>query len=83
MSVAGKVSIVQKRGQHAVQRALGLEAHPGHFWEAHMTVLHRYPVGKAAEGLEHARIRLVASQAESGRDVQGHLMAAMGHYPTP
>src|ERR1700730_15157851 len=44
-----------------------------------VTVLDADAVGETAIGLEQIGIALIAAEAETGRDVQRHLMAAMGN----
>ena len=66
---------------HLVERGFSLEADAGDLRQADPATLHLDTIGKSTEGLEYARIALVPTKAETGSDIERHLVSAMRHHP--
>src|SRR5262245_31441617 len=69
--------LFRKRFALGIERGFAFEAQARKFGQRDVAVLHFDAIGKTAEGLEQARIILVAAEAQARRDVGRHLMAAM------
>src|SRR5450631_1080615 len=62
-----------------VEVGLTLESYAMEVGHRNVAVFHAHAVGEAAERLEEIGIAFVAAEAEARRDVEGHLVAAMGN----
>src|SRR3569623_394010 len=64
-------------GHHLVEIGFALKPDAGQRRQGDVAVLHPYAVGEATKGLKQVGIGFIAAQAESGCDVERHLMSAM------
>src|ERR1700682_3599881 len=66
-----------------VKIGLSLEPDARHIRHGDGAVFDANAIRETAIGLEQIGIALIAAEAETGRDVQRHLMPAMRHAPAP
>src|SRR5689334_20033594 len=76
-TAAATASSRRKRLHFRVEIRLALEADARQLRHDDVAVVHADAVGEAAIGLEQVRIAFIAAEAETGRDVERHLVAAM------
>src|SRR5439155_25171274 len=69
--------VIRQSLHNAEQFALRLETDAGNLRKPDVAVLDRYSVGKPTERLKDSRIGFVASQSQTGGDVQRHLMPSV------
>src|SRR5262249_19024350 len=70
-------ALLRQRAHPVDERSLPLAAGARELGQEDGAVRDAHAVRKASEGLEQVRIVLVAAQAEAGRDVERHLVAAV------
>src|SRR5882762_7647605 len=69
--------VIRQWLHNAEQFVFGFEPHTGNLRQLDVAVFDRYPIGKSAKRLKDSRIGFVASQPQTGGNVQRHLMSSV------
>src|SRR3982074_3620201 len=79
------IAVTSRRQRPHLRIKIGFSLEPDARQIRHgdMTVLDANAIGKTAIGLEQIGIALIAAEAETGRDVQRHLMTALRNAAPP